>query len=753
MPLSTTNFRAIDQGNCNPRFMRSTLREIPVSYDLWNDSGLPLGLIVQPLADLHQADVQVPLASTSAEGPVRCQRCKGYINPWCRFVDGGRKFMCNLCGFDNEVPSDYFCHLDMTGWRTDIEFRPELQLGSVEFDVPEEYWTRKPAPVSLVFAIDVSWSAVKSGMVESVCSAIQGILYEGSGLDKETKVAILTFDSSVCFYNIKASRAELEQAQMMVVSDVNDIFLPLSEGFLVDPVASKRVIEDLLRLLPSIHTNNRATVATMGSAVQGSLLALKETGGKVHIFQSLLPTLGPGALKGREDQKLYGTDKEKQLFLPQNPFYTTIGKECVQSGVCVDLWLFPQNTIMDLSTLGVLPALTGGDTHFYPNFDSSQHGALVHSLERSLKREQGYNAALRVRCSNGISIEDQYGNFDMQNATDIELAGIDADSSIGFSLKYDARLKDTEELYFQCALLYTTTSGLRRVRVHTLCLPVTGSMHSIFKHADVEVSLSLISKKIISQATKRSLNEINLDLDVQCVKILTAYRKYCAASSSPGQLVLPDSFKVLPIYTLCLKKSALLRRDPNVTSDVRVYTMRAIKSASIAETIKWIYPRMIKVHEMLVQDNVNVTPMERLSYSRLSSSGIYLIESHIYTFLWIGQHATPELLQNVFGVTQSDHIDSCMTQIPALDNTLSRQLCECLDNDYSTSPEKARLYIIRQGLDSEQEFVKTMVEDETYGQMSYVDYLCLIHRQVLSELEKDKQEAIVSSASYWAYRY
>lgn len=31
-------------------------------------------------------------------GPVRCSRCKGYINPFMRFVDQGRKFTCNFCG-------------------------------------------------------------------------------------------------------------------------------------------------------------------------------------------------------------------------------------------------------------------------------------------------------------------------------------------------------------------------------------------------------------------------------------------------------------------------------------------------------------------------------------------------------------------------------------------------------------------------------------------------------------------------------
>ena len=33
-------------------------------------------------------------------GPVRCAAplCKGYINPFMKFIDQGRRFICNLCG-------------------------------------------------------------------------------------------------------------------------------------------------------------------------------------------------------------------------------------------------------------------------------------------------------------------------------------------------------------------------------------------------------------------------------------------------------------------------------------------------------------------------------------------------------------------------------------------------------------------------------------------------------------------------------
>ena len=48
----------------------------------------------------------------------------------------------------------------------------------------------------------------------------------------------------------------------------------------------------------------------------------------------------------------------------------------------------------------------------------------------------------------------------------------------------------------------------------------------------------------------------------QCAAILACYRKNCSQQSPPGQLILPDSLKLLPMYANCLLKcDALLSRE------------------------------------------------------------------------------------------------------------------------------------------------------------------------------------------------
>ena len=58
-----------------------------------------------------------------------------------------------------------------------------------------------------------------------------------------------------------------------------------------------------------------------------------------------------------------------------------------------------------------------------------------------------------------------------------------------------------------------------------------------------------------------------------CVDMLAAYRKHCASTSPSGQLILPESLKLLPLYALGLIKSGLLRCG---CSDVNCCCLRRV---------------------------------------------------------------------------------------------------------------------------------------------------------------------------------
>ncbi|GES88569.1 Sec23/Sec24 family protein [Rhizophagus clarus] len=711
IPLASTDFKAIDEGNSNPRFMRLTLYSIPNTDDLLQTSHLPLGVILQPMAKLRNDEAPIELVDFQENGPVRCRRCKAYINPFVIFVEGGQKFICNMCLFSNEVPPEYFCHLDMNGRRADIDQRPELKYGTVEFAAPEEYWARPPTPLSHVFAIDVSWNAIKSGMLAKCVETIRDILFNNpNSIPPGGKIGIITFDKDVHFYNLQP---QLEQAQMLVVSDINDVFVPLNSGFLVDPIESKAVIEGLLESLPTMFAENKAIESVLGAVVEAAHMALNTTGGKLIIFQTSLPTFGPGAIKHH-------------------------------SGICIDLFLFP-NTYIDIATIGLLSCLTGGEMYYYPNFDVQKDGGkFAFELHQNITREFGYNSLMRIRCSNGLRVEEHFGNFNMRNTTDIELAGIDSDKAFGALLKYDGKLDEKTDAYIQCALLYTTATGQRRVRTHNLSVSVTTLLGNVFRHAEMDTTVNLLAKQAVSNTITKPLRDIRDQITDKCVKILLSYRRHCASSSSPGQLILPEAFKLFPLYALTMLKSKALRGGANLTSDARVYCMRLIKNIGVTESIVFLYPRLIPVHNLSDQfqvgypnqySKVKLPPLIRVSSARLESEGAYLLENGHILIFWIGRQVSSEFINNVFGVDTIEKIDSKLSSLPELENPTSIRIRSIISYLQTQRSKYLRLTIARMQIDAtEIEFHNLLVEDENNGAMSYVDYLCYIHKQIQTEV-------------------
>lgn len=101
---------------------------------------------------------------------------------------------------------------------------------------------------------------------------------------------------------------------MLVVSDLNDVFVPLLDGFLVKLSESEAVIDSLLSQIPEMFAESRETETVLGPVIQAGLDALKsaDRSGTLYIFHTSLPIAeAPGKLKNRDDRKLLGTEKEK----------------------------------------------------------------------------------------------------------------------------------------------------------------------------------------------------------------------------------------------------------------------------------------------------------------------------------------------------------------------------------------------------------------------------------------------------------
>ncbi|XP_043454018.1 protein transport protein Sec24C isoform X4 [Prionailurus bengalensis] len=696
-PLVTTNFLVKDQGNASPRYIRCTSYNIPCTSDMAKQAQVPLAAVIKPLARLPPEEASPYVVDHGESGPLRCNRCKAYMCPFMQFIEGGRRFQCCFCSCINDVPPQYFQHLDHTGKRVDAYDRPELSLGSYEFLATVDYCKNNkfPSPPAFIFMIDVSYNAIRSGLVRLLCEELKSLLdflpREGGAEESAIRVGFVTYNKVLHFYNVKSS---LAQPQMMVVSDVADMFVPLLDGFLVNVSESRAVITSLLDQIPEMFADTRETETVFAPVIQAGMEALKT------------------------------------LFQPQTGAYQTLAKECVAQGCCVDLFLFP-NQYVDVATLSVVPQLTGGSVYKYACFQvENDQERFLSDLRRDVQKVVGFDAVMRVRTSTGIRAVDFFGAFYMSNTTDVELAGLDGDKTVTVEFKHDDRLNEESGALLQCALLYTSCAGQRRLRIHNLALNCCTQLADLYRNCETDTLINYMAKFAYRGVLNSPVKTVRDTLITQCAQILACYRKNCASPSSAGQLILPECMKLLPVYLNCVLKSDVLQPGAEVTTDDRAYVRQLVTSMDVAETNVFFYPRLLPLTKSPIE-SATEPPAVRASEERLSNGDIYLLENGLNLFLWVGASVQQGVVQSLFSVSSFSQITSGLSVLPVLDNPLSKKVRGLIDSLRAQRSRYMKLIVVKQEDKLEMLFKHFLVEDKSLsGGASYVDFLCHMHKEI-----------------------
>lgn len=804
-PPAAIPFAAHDQGNSSPKYARLTMNNIPSTAEALASTGLPLGLVLQPFAPLQEGEQPIPVLDFGEAGPPRCRRCRTYINPFMTFRSGGNKLVCNMCNFPNEVSPDYYAPVDPSGSRVDRLQRPELMMGTVEYLVPKEYWAKEPVGLRWLFLVDVSQEAVNRGFIESVCNGIVDALYghereEESGEDRNgspatgrlpesSKVGIVTYDKDVHFYNCSPG---LDRAQMMVMTDLEDPFVALSDGLFVDPQESKSVITSLLGALPAMFAYVKNPEPALLPTLNAALAALSATGGKIVCSLSALPTWGPGRLILRDDGKGRDTDAERRLFATDHPGWKKTAAAMVTAGIGVDFFMAAAGGgYMDIATIGLVSSQTGGEVFFYPNYVAPRDNAkLAAEITHAVNRETGYQALMKVRCSNGLQVSSYHGSF-LQHSfgADLEIGALDADKAMGVIFSYDGKLDSKLDAHFQAALLYTSATGQRRVRCINVVAGVSEGAIETMRTVDQDAVINIIAKEASPKLAERSLKDIRAGLTEKTIDILSGYRKNFSGSHPPGQLVLPENLKEFAMYMLALIKSRAFKgkQDPSIArnnvdifsggsepTDRRVHAATFLHSCGTAELALYLYPRIYALHNFQPEDcfanadtmQLVLPPTLRASFARIEEGGAYIVDNGQILLIWLHAAVSPNLLEDLFGPgsTSLQHLNPMMSELPVLETHLNAQVRNLLQYLTTVRGSKAAtIQLARQGIDgSEYEFARMLVEDRNNEAQSYVDWLVHIHRAIQLELsgqrKKDESsaegEGILNSltglkAPYW----
>jgi len=604
--------------------------------------------------------------------PPRCSRCAGYVNPYVAWTDAGNSWVCNLCNMSNDVPSWYFCSLDGAGQRMDKASRPELQLGSVDFVVNQDYCVRELQEPVFVFAIDISHKAVANGVTIASLRAVQcallrlqameaafpqqdttqGIAYGqgqegkdgGGGVGggflsslwsktppppKEASVrkgpsriraAVITFDKNVQFYSVDPQSPDPVK---ILVSGAEDPLCPLPPHAWLHHVCDEaRPLELLLTRIPDLiraqaqEGEGQGDECCVGAALKAAQEGLEKVGGRIYMLTSSHATAGYGALsRGRERINMYGsgdefslygytsvvgsggeiniagavasaatlvgsTSKVKQQLQQQKDEYRVacapylaLTADCIRSMVsvsviaCVGEEQAEGGAFLDTALLGDTVLQTGGQMHVFSGCLGLEDN--VYRLEQQLVHDVSQVAAAeavaKLRTSVGVRVDRAVGGGVYSPIRgEVELCGVDTSTTLMFTLCHDSPLKEDEKVHMQLAVLHTTPDSRRVIRVLNLTTLASLKPSTIFRNSDIEAVVAALMKEAVERALTHPLDApggARAFLDGAVSSALLKYRITCSPGSPRGQLILPDSLKVLPVFTLAMLKHPSLHEN------------------------------------------------------------------------------------------------------------------------------------------------------------------------------------------------
>jgi len=494
---------------------------------------------------------------------------------------------------------------------------------------------------------------------------------------------------------------------MLVVSDIDDVFLPKPTDILVNLNESRSTLESLLGRLGDMFQDNHTIGSALGPALQAGFQLMSPIGGKIVVLSSSLPSVGVGALKNREDPKILGTSKESGLLQAASPFYKTFAIECSRAQVSVDMFLFSAG-YQDVASLAYLPHYTSGQTYFYPSFNASRTEDAIkfaHEFGEVLAQPIMLEAVMRVRASKNLRMSSFHGNFFVRSTDLLAMPAVPQDLSYAIEVVIEDTIT-APFVVFQTAVLHTTCYGERRIRVITSAIPVTSNLSEVFASADQVAIATLLANKAVERSITHKLEDSRDAVFNKMVEILTAYKSSmtAAGAGASAQLAISENLKMLPVLVLGLLKNVGIRQSAQIPPDLRAYAQALLTSMPSQLLMPYLYPSFYSLHNMppecgtVGEQGIIMPPSLPLTSERLERHGLFLIEDGQTIFLWVGRDSVPQLVIDVFNLPSYEVLRGGKTTLPVLDNPFSQRVNAIIQKtrEMRRGPYYPHLYVVKE---------------------------------------------------------
>ena len=476
-------------------------------------------------------------------------------------------------------------------------------------------------------------------------------------------------------------------------------------------------------------------------------------------------------------------------------FYKELAQSCAKNRVAMDVVVLTDPSVpqafLDLATLSDVCRTTNGRL-IWISAEKRQE-IFRQELLRQLVIHSGWDAVFKVRCSTGLQVKHFYPSNagvikdgGLTESPELELSVVTPDTCIAVNLEHrvGGLPKEAKLVFIQTALLYTCPlSGQRRVRVSTLALRTSAIVPDVYRSMDfgaiAALELRLAATPLLSpehdEAGDSARIKSRYSALERCVNILASYRSHTPSgtNSSPGQLLLPDKFQLLPLFCSSLMKSPILRpslpkRGSGVSSavpapraDERAYYLFHALLASPVYALLLVHPNLFSVigladgagewqrplqsrpdesslSQLQHLPFVQMPPTMNPSVSNLKDDEVMLLDCCFSIFVIIGRDVPKSVAENIE--------TSLEVSKDAWDHAVGRMIGQMRAfshvglSESFLRPTYSHVVVVDQSRISSdsprmQAVLNWMVCDATTHDSDFVDFLCDIHRQVRLKYE------------------
>jgi len=737
--------------NCSSDFISTTSSIFPKDNKTLSQLLIPMSISLSPMKNTEE---DLPYIDYGENNIPRCpnRNCRGYMNPFVKFIQGGEKWICNLCGQVNDTEEFYYSDVDKNGVRLDINQKPELCCGSYEFFANKSYWKKGKGPTEamFIFAFETSMGAIDSGFFNACAESVKDVInnenfYNG----KKIKISIITYNSGVDFYSYNE---KYTQPQMLTVNE-DPIFLPTERNNLIFKLEKdKDKILQTLELIQNTFNKNNENIPNNNckdslqifQVVVAAYLIGKNMGGKIIIFSSSnnlnsIPKMVVGLDKNMTKEQIAYTAHDSRKL-------GNMGINLTNENMSCDIFASAEAQISTF-TLNQLCEYSNGHFYFYKKFKIELHYKnIFNQIRRVLSRPVCWEAVNRTRFSSGYRISSYSTPILVANGDLFIFPVGDSDQNFLFSVS-PSPPKQAEEnedkqknnnyfniygfeerenyLYIQSALLYSYGDGTRRIRVHNLCLPLSTNIKHIYNGINAEVLASYYLKDTIDKLykTKNIANSI-ISTDTQFKQFID---KVMSTQSKLDKELLPN-LDYLPLYMIGMFKHRIFCKEEiekNYDIDISNFLRVSLQKLSPQEIISFIVPSVYSLHDLENDKDIgtynsengifNMPNLISSSKSAMEDNGLYLIDNGYMLIIYVKKNLSSNIFQDLFGVENLSFLTMIINEDNVFDENNINEFKERIKNilDYIRGGKSIyqNLVFVFEGEGGERVINESLIED------------------------------------------